>query len=252
MKKYAYVSVDEKILWIEYISEKIYQITGSIFEKNPEKKEINLFNKKVKFLTPFNKNKVIGLAYNYKSLVDKEKSSQEPLVFFKSNTSLIPHLGDIIYPDFASKVWIEAELCIIIGKKAKKIKQSEASNYILGYMCGNDATALNLYKRDWHLARSKGLDTFAPLGPYLIKEIDTSDLRIQSFINKKKTQDSRTSDRILNDEQSVALISNYFTLYPGDIIFTGTPAGATDAIVKQGDEVLIEIEKIGKLINKIK
>ena len=128
----------------------------------------------------------------------------------------------------------------------------DADEYILGYTCGNDITAENILGRDWHLARAKGLDTFCPLGPYLIKNIDTSDLRISSYINGKMTQDSRTSDRVLNDRESVALVSKYFTLIPGDIILTGTPEGATEAIVKPGDEVRIEIQNIGTLINKIK
>ena len=192
------------------------------------------------------------LAFNYKSLVKKKTNFDEPLFFFKSNTSLIGHNQYIIYPKNFNKVWIEAELCIVIGKKGKNIEVQNAEDYILGYTCGNDVTAENIYQRDWHLARSKGLDTFAPIGPYLISDINTANLKIKSFINGKKTQDGYTSDRILNDKECISLVSKYITLYPGDIIFTGTPAGATDAVIKPGDEIIIEIEKLGKLINKVK
>ena len=106
--------------------------------------------------------------------------------------------------------------------------------------------------RDWHLARSKGIDTFAPIGPFLVKDLNCEDLEIKSSINGKITQKSRTSDRILNDHQCVELVSKYFTLFPGDIIFSGTPAGATDAVIKPGDEVKIEIENIGTINNKVR
>ena len=86
----------------------------------------------------------------------------------------------------------------------------------------------------------------------IILALDTSNLKIKSFINGKKTQESSTSDRILNDFESIELVSNFFRLFPGDIIFTGTPAGATDAVIKSGDEVTIEIDKIGKLNNFVK
>ncbi len=204
------------------------------------------------YFKPPLKNKVIGLAFNYKSLVGKENKSQEPLIFLKSSTSLIFNNEEIIYNNFFKKVWIEAELCIIIGKEGKNIKSKDAKEHILGYTCGNDVTAENILNRDWHLARSKASDTFAPIGPKIINDIDTSNLRIQSFINGKKTQDSTTNDRIFNDFECVELVSKFFKLIPGDIIFTGTPAGATDAIVKPGDEVTIEIEKIGKITNSIK
>ena len=203
------------------------------------------------FKPPF-KNKVIGLAFNYKSLVSEKNKDQEPLIFLKSSTSLIFNNDEIIYNKIFNKIWIEAELCIIIGKEGKNIKAQNAKDYILGYTCGNDVTAENILNRDWHLARSKGSDTFAPIGPKIINGLDTSNLRIQSFINGIKKQDSTTSDRILNDYECVELVSTFMRLIPGDIIFTGTPAGATDAIVKPGDKVTIEIERIGKITNSIK
>ena len=203
------------------------------------------------YFNPVKTNKVIGLAYNYKSLVKKKDNYEEPLIFLKSNTSLIFNQENIVIPSNFKKTWIEAELCIVIKKKAKNIHHNDAKDYILGYTCGNDVTSNNIAGRDWHLARSKAVDTFAPIGPYLVEDIDTSNLKIQSFINGKKTQDSFTSDRILNDYQCLELVSKYITLYPGDVIFTGTPAGATDAVVKPGDKVNIEIENIGILENNI-
>tara|TARA_B100000963_G_C22564934_1_gene643189 strand:- start:139 stop:894 length:756 start_codon:yes stop_codon:yes gene_type:complete len=250
MKKYSYVTGKENF-WVEISDNKTFKLLGSIYDSNPKKEEIDSKDLKSNFCIPFKKNKVIGLAFNYKSMMKKKENYDEPLIFFKSNTSLISDNNEIKYPKFVSKIWIEAELCLIIGKEGKNIEEKNAKNFILGHTCGNDVTAENIINRDWHLARSKALDTFAPVGPYLIKDLRGDDLEIKSSINGNVTQKSRTSDRILNDNQCVSLISKYFTLYPGDIIFTGTPAGATNAIAKPGDIVEIEIEKIGKLTNKV-
>ena len=161
----------------------------------------------------FRTNKVIGVAFNYKSMVKKKNNFDEPLIFFKSNTSLIRNNEQIIYPKGLKKVWIEAELCIIIGKTCRNIDSKNAKDYILGYTCGNDITAENILSRDWHLARSKGIDTFAPIGPTIVKNIDSNNLNIKSFINGKKTQDSSTNDRILNDFECVALVSKFITYF---------------------------------------
>ena len=131
------------------------------------------------YFKPPLKNKVIGLAFNYKSLVGEKNKNLEPLIFLKSSTSLIFNNDEIIYNELFKKIWIEAELCIIIGKEGKNIKAQNAKDYILGYTCGNDVTAENILNRDWHLARSKGSDTFAPIGPKIVHDLDTSNLRIQ-------------------------------------------------------------------------
>ena len=252
MKKYARVLLNGKCIWVQYLYGNAFELTEPIFTDDPEIKGDPLQQDSFAILPTYSGQKVIGLAYNYKSLVGEGSKYDEPLVFFKAPSSVVGHQGTVLYPEFSNNVWIEAELTIVIGKEVKNISVEDADEYILGYTCGNDITAENILGRDWHLARAKGLDTFCPVGPYLIKDIDTSDLRISSYINGKMTQDSRTSDRILNDRESVALVSKYFTLFPGDIILTGTPKGATEAIVKPGDEVRIEIENIGTLINKIK
>ena len=252
MKKYARVLLNGKCIWVQYLDGNAFELTEPIFNDNPEIKGDPLQQDSFAILPPYFGQKVIALAYNYKSLVGEESKYDEPLVFFKAPSSVVCHQGAVLYPEFSNNVWIEAELTIVIGINARNISVEDADEYILGYTCGNDITAENILGRDWHLARAKGLDTFCPVGPYLIKDIDTSDLQISSYINGKVAQDSRTSDRVLNDRESVALVSKYFTLFPGDIILTGTPAGATEAIVKPGDEVRIEIQNIGTLINKIK
>jgi 2-keto-4-pentenoate hydratase/2-oxohepta-3-ene-1,7-dioic acid hydratase in catechol pathway len=252
MNRFCKILHEGKTFWCREIDGSYFPLLESIFKKAPRVASNPLICEKPCFLPPFEGQMVFALAYNYKSLVGDKDLYDEPLIFFKAPSSVVAHQGVVHYPEFSKKVWIEAELTIVIGKKTKNVPVAEADEYILGYTCGNDITAENILGRDWHLARSKGLDTFCPLGPYLVREVDTSDLRISSFINGKMTQDSRTSDRVLNDRESVALVSKYFTLSPGDIILTGTPKGATDAVVKPGDQVRIEIENIGILINNIK
>ena len=127
----------------------------------------------------------------------------------------------------------------------------QSADYILGYTCGNDLTSVNIHDRDHHLARSKALDQFCPLGPTLVTDLDTSNLEISSFINGERTQHNYTGDRILNDFETIAMVSNYITLNPGDVILTGTPVGAMESVVKPGDTMDIDIEGIGRLSNRI-
>ena len=251
MEKFSKIYHDNKVKWIKYQEGEWFELLNSIYDKESITSKDPIRQTKFHFMTPCEGGKVIALAYNYKSLVGKDDNFDEPLFFFKSPTSLVEHQGNVLYPDFSNNTWLEAELSIVIGAKGKNITIEEVDDYILGYTCGNDITCENIHNRDWHLARSKGLDTFCPLGPHLIKNLNTESLSIKSYINDKMVQNSNTSDRILNDKQSVCLISKYITLYPGDVILTGTPAGATDAIIKRGDQIKIEIENIGTLINTV-
>ncbi len=251
MEKFAKVNYHGKIKWCKVIEDNYYELADSIYKENPRVKRQPLDQTGIRFLPPCDGQKVIGLAYNYKGLVGKKENYDEPLFFFKSPTGLIGHRESIIYPGFAQKVWQEVELAIIVKAKCKNVPVEEAHRYILGYTCGNDITCENILNRDWHLARSKGLDTFCPLGTFLVKDINTENLRLTSYINGRVTQDSYTSDRIINDVETVSLISRYVTLFPGDVILTGTPAGAVNAVISPGDIIKVEIESIGILENSV-
>lgn len=253
MEQYAKILYGNQAVWCKVIDDKYYPLKSSIFEE-----KILVSYKPVKFkdepvfLPPCEARKVIALAYNYKGLVGKKNKYDEPLIFFKSLMGLIGHKAVVSYPPFAKKVWQEVELTVVIKKRCKNVSLKTAAQYVLGYTCGNDITCENILSRDWHLARSKGLDTFCPLGPFLVKGIDPDNLALSSYINGKTTQSSSTADMIISARQSVALVSKYFTLEPGDVILTGTPAGATDAVIRPGDTVTAKIESIGTLINYIK
>lgn len=203
------------------------------------------------FLPPAEATKVIGLAYNYKSLVGIKDQYEEPLFFLKSPTSICPHNSCVPYPEFAAYVWVEVELAVIIGRDCHRVTEDEAEACILGYSIGSDITAENVHGRDWHLARSKALDRFSPIGPFLVTGLCTDNLEVRSYINGKEFQRGNTSDRILNDRQAVSLLSRYVTLKPGDVILTGTPAGARASVVKKGDIVTHCIDQLGELIFRI-
>ena len=199
------------------------------------------------YLAPFFGEKVLGLAYNYKSLVGEKAEHDEPLFFLKSPTSPCGPNSEIEYPWFASEVWVEVELTVLMGRECRNVSPEEAGDYILGYTVGSDVTARNIHGRDHHLARSKALDSFAPMGPCVVTGIGAGDLSMTTLINGEVYQSGSTSDMILNPCECVSLLSRYVTLKRGDAIMTGTPAGAMSSLVEPGDKVRQEIENIGVL-----
>jgi len=213
-------------------------------------KEVPVSN--VKFLSPTSPTKIIALGLNYK---DHAKETgfpipEEPLIFLKPPSAVIG-LGDVIQiPKGVGRVDYEAELAIVIGKKCKNVSKEEAYNYILGYTCFNDVTARTLQQKDGQWTRSKSFDTFAPFGPWIATDLDPLDLSIKLYLNGEVKQDGRTSDMIFNVYEIVSFVSKIMTLEPGDVIATGTPPGIGP--IKDGDEVIVEIEGIGKLLNYVK
>ena len=139
----------------------------------------------------------------------------------------------------------------MLKKICKNVSVEEACDYIFGYTIANDITMENILERDHHLVRSKGWDTFCPIGPHIETELDTSDLFLISKINGKVMQESNVNKRILNDSQIVNFISEKMTLYPGDLIITGTPANAESSIINDGDLVELTVENIGTLSNHV-
>jgi 2-keto-4-pentenoate hydratase/2-oxohepta-3-ene-1,7-dioic acid hydratase in catechol pathway len=197
-------------------------------------------------LPPCGRSKVLGLAYNYKSLTGGS-DHEEPLFFFKSVTSLIGHGQAVTIPAFVERVWVEVELALVISRRGANIATDDAHRFVLGHTIGNDITAVNVHGRDHHLARSKGLDNFCPLGPCLLPGMPNPNLKIETRINGRVTQSGNTSDRILDDAGSIAMLSRYVTLEPGDVILTGTCAGAMESVVRAGDAVVVSVEGIGQL-----
>jgi 2-keto-4-pentenoate hydratase/2-oxohepta-3-ene-1,7-dioic acid hydratase in catechol pathway len=205
----------------------------------------------VKLLPPVMPSKIVAIGLNYKDHAAEVKFElpEEPLIFLKPSSAVIGHLDPIIYPAMSHRVDFEGELGIVIGKEAKGVPEDKADEFILGYTCFNDVTARDLQGKDGQWTRSKGFDTFAPLGPWIETVIDTACLRLETFLNGERKQSSDTSHLIFPPRRLVSFISRIMTLSPGDVIATGTPSGIGP--MKVGDTVEVRIEGIGGLINTV-
>lgn len=207
----------------------------------------------VKLLVPARPTQVLALAGNYRSHLPDEKITEKfqiPQIFFKSPSCLVPHGADIVIPKGATNVHYEAELVVVIGKRAKAVPEAKALEYVLGVTCGNDVSARDWQRNDVQWWRAKGSDTFGPCGPYLVSGLNYDDLRLQLRLNGKVLQDQRTKDLIHNVSKTVSFISDHVTLHPGDLIYTGTPAKTS--AMNPGDLVEVEIEGVGVLANRVR
>jgi 2-keto-4-pentenoate hydratase/2-oxohepta-3-ene-1,7-dioic acid hydratase in catechol pathway len=155
----------------------------------------------------------------------------------------------IIYPKMSKRVDYEAELAVVIGKAAKSVSEERAGEYILGYTCLNDVTARDLQPQNGQWTTAKGFDTFAPIGPWIVTDIDPHHLDIASYLNGERCQHSNTKNLIFGPRQLVRFISRVMTLLPGDVIATGTPSGIGPMAV--GDKIDVVIEGIGTLSNDV-
>jgi len=203
----------------------------------------------VRLLAPVAPSKVIAVGLNYKSHIGNAEPAAYPPLFAKLPTCIVGPEAEIVYPEGASNVHFEGELVIVIGKKASRVSKEEAPQYIFGVTAGNDVSERDWQRDDLQWFRAKASDTFGPLGPAIVTGLNHNDLLLQTRVNGKVLQKQRTSDLLFDVEDIVSYISQFVTLMPGDVIYTGTP-GATSAM-KPGDVVEIEIEGIGILRNKI-
>lgn len=228
----------------------VREIKGDFFDKY-EILENQYSLLEIKYLPPCMPSKIIALGLNYFDHAEefKLKIPEEPLIFLKPSTAVIGHKENIIYPKMTERLDYEAELGVIIKNKVKNIKPKEVYENILGYTCFNDVTARDLQKKDGQWTRAKSFDTFAPLGPYLVTDLEPNNLEIKLRQNGKVKQHSSTSKMIFKIEETVSFISQIMTLNPGDVIVTGTPSGVGELQV--GDVVEVEIEGIGTLTNYI-
>ena len=205
----------------------------------------------VRLLTPCLPSKIVALGLNYRDHAEEVKMElpKEPLIFLKPSTTVIGSGEAIVYPKMSKRVDYEAELAVVIKKKAKAVPEENAAEYILGYTCLNDVTARDLQPKDGQWTKSKGFDTFAPIGPWIVTDIDPHHLDISSYLNGERRQHSNTKNLIFGPQQLVSFISRVMTLLPGDVIATGTPSGIGPMAI--GDRVDVVIEGIGTLSNAV-
>ncbi len=202
-------------------------------------------------LAPCTPSKIIALGLNYKDHAQELglPLPQEPLIFLKPPSALIGPGEKIVLPTQSKRVDYEGELAVVIGRRAKDVSLEEALDYVLGYTCFNDVTARDLQKRDGQWTRAKSFDTFAPCGPWIETSIDPTNLKIETFLNGEKRQSSSTRELVFSVPEIISFISQIMTLWPGDIIATGTPPGIGP--LKSGDTIEISIQHVGKLTNQV-
>jgi 2-keto-4-pentenoate hydratase/2-oxohepta-3-ene-1,7-dioic acid hydratase in catechol pathway len=207
---------------------------------------------KCKLLPPADPTKIILVGLNYKDHARelKMKVPKEPIIFLKPSSSLAAHKDSIVYPESVGRLDYEAELALVIKRKAKNIPKNKAKDYILGYTCLNDITARDLQTKDGQWTRAKSFDGFCPLGPWLETGIEPSSLRIASYLNGVLKQYSNTANFIFPVDYLVSFISRVMTLSPGDVISTGTPYGVGS--MQRGDTIEVDIENIGRLKNHVR
>jgi 2-keto-4-pentenoate hydratase/2-oxohepta-3-ene-1,7-dioic acid hydratase in catechol pathway len=211
----------------------------------------------VRLLAPIFSSKVIGIGRNYADHAAEHGAEvpAEPLVFMKPSTSVIGPNDAIRLPSQSRQVEHEAELAVVIGATgARRLDRTGAEQAIFGYTCGNDVTARDLQRRDSQWTRAKGFDSFCPLGPWIVTDLDVRDLEVRCEVGRDPNelevrQLGRTKDMVFDVPTLVSYVSHIMTLLPGDVILTGTPAGVSEIV--SGDTVSVRIEGIGELSNTV-
>ncbi len=229
----------------------VFAATGDVFSGLSKGDQVGKLSD-VKLDTPIQPGKVVAIGLNYAKHVTENDPTREqptePVVFMKPISSLIAHGENIELPD-DDNIHYEAELCIVIGKKAKQVKQGDWADYILGYTCGNDVSHRTFQAKDGQWVRAKGFDTFCPLGPVIETEMDPNNAAVVSRLNGDTRQNSNTNDLIFGIPFLMEFITNVMTLEPGDVIMTGTPEGV--GAIKPGDTIEVEVGGVGVLSNPV-
>ena len=205
----------------------------------------------VTMLAPVTPTKIVAIGLNYKDHAFEmgKKIPEEPMLFIKPSSAVNRPGGDIVYPAASKRVDHEAELGVVIGREARRVSAAGAKAHILGYTCVNDVTARDLQAKDVQYTRAKGFDTFAPIGPCVETDLDPSSLFVRCRVNGVLRQDGNTREMGADPFALVEFVSHVMTLYPGDVIATGTPPGVGP--LSPGDVVEVEVEGIGVLSNRV-
>jgi 2-keto-4-pentenoate hydratase/2-oxohepta-3-ene-1,7-dioic acid hydratase in catechol pathway len=229
----------------------VHELRGGLFDP-PEPTGRSFPADSVKTLAPCLPSKVLAVGLNYKSHVGDRQMPEIPGIFYKPVSSLQDPEGPIVLPPDALDAHFEGELVVVIGQTVKKASRAEAEAAVFGVTCGNDVSDRNWQRgagKDLQWWRAKGCDTFGPLGPFIVTGLNYSDLSLKTRVNSEVLQEQRTSDLIFDVPEVIRFISQYVTLVPGDVIYTGTP-GNTRKLVP-GEVVEVEIEGIGVLRNPV-
>ena len=235
-------------------SQELVVVTGDplYMPTQPTGERVRLDEEGVRLLAPvIPRSKVVGVGRNYAEHAAEHGNEvpTSPLLFLKPNTSVIGPDDPIVLPDWSEQVEHEAELAVVIGKVTRNVRPDEALSRVFGYTVANDVTARDVQRTDGQWTRAKGFDSACPLGPWIVPGLDVDDLHVRARVNGETHQDGRTSQMVFDVAYLVSYVSEVFTLLPGDVILTGTPAGVSP--LAERDVVEVEVEGIGVLRNPV-
>jgi len=252
MKYVRFINREGEIGYGAIQEEKIQLLDKNFLDPLSKLTNIWLSLEEVRLLAPVQPSKVICVGLNYALHIKEMNHSvpEDPVIFMKPPSCIVGPGGEITYPKISQRVDYEAELAVIIGTTIKDVTEMEATKGIFGYTCANDVTARDLQKKDGQWTRGKSFDTFCPIGPWIVTDIDPSQLDIQLLLNGVIKQSSNTRNFITSIPKLVSFISQVMTLVPGDVVLTGTPEGVGS--MHPEDEVVVKIQTIGELHNTVK
>jgi 2-keto-4-pentenoate hydratase/2-oxohepta-3-ene-1,7-dioic acid hydratase in catechol pathway len=251
--RYAQVETHGSTRWATLRDNSFRLLDGTPYDGGePEGPELAIDD--VRLLAPVTPSKIFCLGRNYADHRSEMGYQHDgaPSVFMKGPSTIIGHGDSIVLPPLSLSTHVEheAELAIVIGKTARFVSAADASEYILGYTCANDVSARDLQRGDPHPTRGKGFDTFCPVGPWIDTDLDpTTGVRLRCSVNGELRQDASTEDMTYDIPFLVEYLTAFATLYPGDLILTGSPGGTEP--LHDGDQVDIEIDGIGTLTNSV-
>jgi 2-keto-4-pentenoate hydratase/2-oxohepta-3-ene-1,7-dioic acid hydratase in catechol pathway len=230
----------------------VRQAQGDMFGKLSVGPEVGVVNE-MSLLPPVVPSKLIAIGLNYQDHISQDapgfETPENPIIFLKPPSALTGHNTNIVLPPGVERVDAEAELGVVIGRQARNVRAADAWDVILGLAPSNDVSARDYQFKDGQWSRAKGFDTFAPLGPAIITDIRADDLAITCRVNGEIKQQSSTRHLIFDVPYLIEFISRVMTLYPGDVIMTGTPAGPPK--LEPGDVCEVEIAGVGVLRNGV-
>jgi 2-keto-4-pentenoate hydratase/2-oxohepta-3-ene-1,7-dioic acid hydratase in catechol pathway len=250
MRVIRYTTKDQPARYGWVHENKVGPIDGEIFG-DFRRQEATLPLEEVTLLPPVLPGKILCIGRNYVEHAKEHEVEvpKVPLIFMKPPSSILAPGGTIVLPPQSNLVEHEGELVVVLGKSGRHITPEQALGHVYGYTVGNDVTARDLQKSDGQWTRAKGFDTFCPFGPWIETDFDPADAVITCKVNGQPRQMASTRDMVFSIPQLIAFISSVMTFEPGDLIFTGTPAGV--GALLPGDSVEVEIEGLGKLVNKV-
>ena len=243
----------QEIHWGVLEEDQIFSISGSVYGEFQKGDALCRLDD-VKILAPAEPAIMVCVGINYQKATNAEGTTvvekrEAPRFFFKPASTLSNPMDGVRYPAASEDPHLEAELCVVIKRSAKNVSKEDVKDYVLGYTCGNELGALDFARQDKNVTRARGFDTSGPLGPWLVIDLDTSNLSIKSRVNGEARQDANTSMMLFDVYEIIEHITSFMTLQPGDVVWTGTPSGRSP--VKVGDIIEVEIDGIGVLRNEV-